>query len=153
MSIYDDEECLFHIYAIKNDLTEEVIYIGCTTQPLWRRLYQHTKDEGSAIYNVIHDVGEEHFSIILLRDYIGYMEEAHFLESEYTKAYAKNNRLFNKRIGDEHTEYTKAKLRKPKKKKAVDVLLRCYNDSPPDAETLKRFMDGVPSGLKLKEDL
>lgn len=118
-------ENLFHIYGIRNDDTDEVIYIGCTIQDLKRRLYQHCHDKSSAIYEVIHDYGEDKFSIFLIKDYEGTLEEAHFLEAEISKEYNENKTLFNKKFGDELLEQEKIKLRKPRKlSQGVKTLLK-----------------------------
>lgn len=111
----DEYDTLFHIYAIRNDITKDFMYVGCTTQKLGKRLYQHCHDERSAVHDAIMDCGEENISVVLITDYVGSIEEAHFLEEQYTRMCNENKKLFNKRFGDAHTEYTKAKLRKPRK--------------------------------------
>lgn len=120
-----DVENLFHIYAIKNDTNNEFLYVGCTTQPIGTRLYQHCRRVSSAVHDAIESYGEENISIILLNDYYGNIEEAHFIEEEYTKMLNEDKKLFNKRFGDAHTEYTKAKLKKPRKRShGVSVLMK-----------------------------
>lgn len=109
------DENLFHIYGIKNNETNEVIYIGCTVQDLIKRLYQHCHSTSSAIYEVIHDYGEDKFSIFLIKDYEGTLEEAHFIEAEISKMYNEDKELFNKKFGDEFTANAIAKLKKPRK--------------------------------------
>jgi len=122
--IYDDEH-LFHIYLIKDDATDEILYVGCTLQSLDQRLYQHCHDKRSAVHDVISCHGEENVSIVLLKDYYGTQAEAHFLEQEFTEEINKNNKLYNKCFGDQPTEETKAKLKKPRKKShGVEVLLK-----------------------------
>ena len=127
----EGEENLFHIYGIKNDLTDKFFYIGCTTQELHRRLYQHANDSNSAAYGKIQEIGENNVSIVLLKDYYGMIEEAHFIEGEYTKLYNEDNELFNKKFGDVYFEGFKTKIKKPKKQShGVEVLLKYANQKP-----------------------
>ena len=108
-----EEENLFHIYAVYNDLTNTVLYIGCTVQDIHKRLYQHSHDKKSAIYSEINNIGQEHVSIAILTDYYGYLKEAHFIEQEYSKLFNEDKELFNKKFGDLLIDKTRLKHPKP----------------------------------------
>lgn len=107
-----DEENLFHIYAIYDDKSNEVLYIGCTVQDIQKRLYQHSHDKHSAVYDIINNIGQEHISITSLCDYYGYLKEAHFIEQQYSIQFNEDKELFNKKFGD--IIRNKEKLKHPK---------------------------------------
>ena len=107
-----DEENLFKIYAVYNDIDNVCLYVGCTVQDLDKRLYQHSHDKKSSIYEIINNIGQEHISIVALTEYYGYLKEAHYIEEQYSKLFNEDQELFNKKFGD--VIRNKIKLKRPK---------------------------------------
>lgn len=80
---------LAKIYKIINSVTDDV-YVGWTTQPLYKRLYLHkcdmSKGKEGKLYNLMREFGVDKFRIELLEEYPHTSpEQARAKELEYRR--------------------------------------------------------------------
>lgn len=87
----------FQIYIIKNDINDKV-YIGQTTQPLYKRFNQHFSHPCSAIVEDMRTIGKQHFSIFLLDDTATNLDELLEKEKYYVEKYNSFKRGYNQCI-------------------------------------------------------
>jgi predicted GIY-YIG superfamily endonuclease len=71
------------VYGIVSPISKMTIYIGCTSQPLERRLAQHSSDTSSAAYDAIQWIRQCGLEPqIFVLDYFEEMQEALLLETQ-----------------------------------------------------------------------
>ena len=92
---------MYNIYKITNDINS-LVYIGCTTQSIEKRLQEHLQPKARAndFHNAIKEIGKEHFRVELLEqgdnDSIKYEREKY-----YISLYKSNDSAFgyNRTVG------------------------------------------------------
>jgi len=113
------------IYIIKNTIND-LVYIGSTIEPLYKRMYNHTCRKGrivQPIYGAIKEFGKDCFSIEELEKYpCESKQELHAREGYWIKQYDSVNNGYNCCIaGRTNKEYRKEN---PEKKREWD---KTYN--------------------------
>ena len=97
----------------KSSDTWQICYIGSTTKPLQKRLYEHFHNKLSALRKQIDFVkmfGEQHFKIIELEKFNGTRQELIKREEEITLEYIKKYNLLNRKFGNKISIATKQNL-------------------------------------------
>lgn len=89
----------YKIYKIVNQNNEKPIYIGCTSQQLNRRLWQHNHDVKSQVYNQFVSKGENNLRIELILEKECTTAQAMKMEELITYIYGKNYPLCNHNAG------------------------------------------------------
>lgn len=118
---------MYIIYKIVFIPKKTTVYIGCTKQPLKRRMREHARHSDSAVHDLIKQHGKSNFAIVQI-DSSNDEDEAFLKEEFWTKFFRQRTTLRNKmngrrltkkqreilyqsRIGTHHSEETKEKIR------------------------------------------